>query len=57
MERCHNYLSGVTGLGFHPEIKLNRMADETSMTPPIRNMTHAGAIVVSTDNKLSKTFD
>jgi hypothetical protein len=49
-------LSGNTGLGFHPEIKLNKMVDGTSMTPPRRNMTHTGTIVVGSDKKQSKTY-
>jgi hypothetical protein len=49
-------LSGNTGLGFHPEIKLNKMVDGTSMTPPRRNMTQTGAIVIGTGNKPNKTF-
>jgi hypothetical protein len=49
-------LTGITGLGFHPEIKLNRMADGTSATPPRKNMSRESAIIIGTNNKPSKTF-
>jgi hypothetical protein len=50
-------LSGITGLGFHLEIRPNKMADGNSTMPPGRNMTHSErAIIVGTGNQPSKTF-